>query len=212
MDEKNGWNYRLGWRKLSHVCQRWRRLIYESTFHLGMYIQCTHGTPIADTLDHLPPLPLHVQYGYGSPMTMKDGLGLYHALRLHGRLSHISLHLPPLILHQCFVLMDKHFPILEQLHLRVSSAADDITTLSLPKAFLAPNLRRLDLPGISPPRRLRMLTSTVSLVTLTLKDIQTSGYFRPRLLVARLSSLPYLRICVFIFPPPFPVPALRGNC
>jgi len=50
------WNSRLGWCKLSHVCQRWRHLIFESSFHLGIYIECTHGTPVVDTLDHLPPL------------------------------------------------------------------------------------------------------------------------------------------------------------
>ncbi|KAI9432003.1 hypothetical protein H4582DRAFT_2132524, partial [Lactarius indigo] len=34
LDEDNAWNTRLGWRKLSHVCRRWRHLIYELASHL----------------------------------------------------------------------------------------------------------------------------------------------------------------------------------
>ncbi|KAF8269973.1 hypothetical protein EI94DRAFT_1828607 [Lactarius quietus] len=210
--DENDWNYRLGWRKLSQVCQRWRHLIHKSTFHLGMNIQCTERTPIVDTLDHLPPLPLYVHYGYSDHFTTeRDGLGLYHALRRHDRVFEIRLRLPPSMLHQCFALMDKHFPILERLHLSVESTADDITdditTFTLPMAFLAPNLRLLELPGVSPPRRLRVLTSTVSLVTLEFTDIETSSYFRPRLLAARLSSLPQLEELSIGFSVPIPRPS-----
>ena len=95
------------------------------------------------------------------------------------------------MLYKCLVLMEKHFPILE--YLSLSFADDKFATFTLPKAFMAPNLRHLALPGISPPKRLRLLTSTVSLITLGLWNIQISSYFRPRLLVARLSSLPQLR-------------------
>jgi hypothetical protein len=38
---------------------------YTSAFHLGMHILCTNGTPIVDTLDHLPPLPLFHQITSG---------------------------------------------------------------------------------------------------------------------------------------------------
>ena len=62
LDVNNDWNVQLGWRKLSHVCQRWRHLIYECAFYLGMHIKCTNGTPIFDTLVHLPLLPLFVDY------------------------------------------------------------------------------------------------------------------------------------------------------
>ena len=191
LDEENGWNDRLGWCKLSHVCQRWRHLIYDSTFHLGMHIHCTHGTPTVDTLDHLPPLPLLVDYRHtGVTIQKKDEIGMHHALRLRDRVRQIDLNLPPSILPRCLVLMDEHFPILE--HLSLSFPGNKFTTLTLPKAFLAPNLRYLALPAISPPKRLRLFTSTVLLVTLVLQNIQTSSYFRPRLLVSRLSSLPQL--------------------
>ena len=170
-----------------------------------MHIHCTHGTPIADTLDYLPPLPLLINYS--ETITKQDELGLYHALRLHDHVLYIDLYLPPSILHKCPVLMDGPFPILE--HLSLWSAAEKITTLTLPKAFLAPNLRHLDIPGITPLRRLRLLTSTVSLVTLMLRDIQASSYLRPRLLVARIGSLPQLEELSIQFSAPIPRPSVE---
>jgi hypothetical protein len=92
LDEDNDWNERLGWRKLSHVCQRWRHLIHECAFHLGMHIEYTNGN-LVDTLDHLPPLPLFVNYNisnyipYSDTMmeqferNRRDELGIHHALR-----------------------------------------------------------------------------------------------------------------------------------
>ena len=62
LDNERHWNVRLRWCKLSHICRRWRHLIYASAFHLDMRILCTNGAPLVETLDHLPPLPLRVKY------------------------------------------------------------------------------------------------------------------------------------------------------
>ena len=216
LDEKNGWNERHGWCKLSHVCRRWRHLIYERAFHLGMRIKCTNGSPIVDILDHFPPLPLSVDYRHTrgrvtSTLTEQaweqDELGICHALRLHDRVCHIGLFLPPSILHKVVMLMDERFPILEHLSLLFSGTSEDSLPLTLPEAFLAPNLRHLALPGINPPRRLRVLTSTVSLVTLELSNIQTSSYFHPRLLAARLRPLSQLKELSVVFSTPIPRPS-----
>jgi hypothetical protein len=205
LNEVHEWNDRLLWSKLSHVCQRWRHLIYECAFHLDMHIKFTNGSPIVDTLDHLPPLPLFVNYR-GTALLERDELGICHALRLHDRVRHIDLYfLSPSILHKVVALLDKHFPILE--HLSLSFWPKKSIPLTVPKAFLSPNLRHLALPGISPPRRLRVLTSTLSLVSLELGNIQTSGYFRPRVLVACLSSLPQLEILFIEFSVPIPRPS-----
>ena len=204
LDMEDDWNIRLRWRKLSHVCQRWRYLVYACAFHLDIHIECTNGAPILDMLNHLPPLPLGVHYKttdkYSRPisLTEQDEWKLYHALRFHDRVRHIDLDLPPSITNKAVVLLDKHFPMLENLclsHSESFAAENSIPLpgpLTLPKAFLAPNLRHLTLPGISPLRRLQLLTSTVSLVTLEFSNIQTSSYFPSRLLVARLQSLPHL--------------------
>ena len=173
-----------------------------------MSIECTNGTPIVDTLVHLPPLPLSIHYDF--PITKRDELGIYHALQLHDRVWYIHLRdLPPSIFHKCLAYMDAHFPILTYLlaYLALRFATDKTTSLALPKAFLAPNLLNLTLPGIGQPKRLRLLTSTVSLVTLDLWIIQASSYFRPRLLVARLSSLPQLEELSIQFSIPIPRPS-----
>ena len=171
----------LGWRKLSHICQRWHYLIYEFTFHLDIHILCTNGTPLVDELDHLPPLPLVVQYvkGYRGAvsLTEQDRLGLYNALCVHNRVRGIEHYLPPSVLHEVLLLMDKHFPILESLHLSLMAESTTIQLLTLPKAFQAPNLRYFTLLSISPPIGFRFLTSTVSLVGLELRNIHASNPF-----------------------------------
>ncbi|KAI9440444.1 hypothetical protein H4582DRAFT_2097302, partial [Lactarius indigo] len=207
LDDENGWNVRLGWRKISQVCQRWRHLAHSSAFHLGMHIICTNGTSIADMLDHLPPLPLFVNYRF-TDVTVRgpgqDELGIRDALRLRDRVRRIDLHIPSSILQKILMLMNEPFPILE--HLSLSSTVDNTTTLTLPVTFLAPNLRHLALLGIGLPKRLRLLSSTASVVTLVLTNIQASGYFRPRLLVARLQSLPQLEELSIGFSIPIPRP------
>ena len=178
----------------------------------GYHIVCTNGTPIVDTLDHLPPLPIFVDYRLETKLVSgkwqreiicaKDELGIYHALRLPDRVRRVELRLPPSTLHKLVMLMDKSFPRLEYLALEVVDY--ETTALPLPSTFLAPNLRCLILGGISLPKRLRLLTSTTSLVKLTLREIPASGYFRPRLLVARLQSLPLLEELGIAFSIPLP--------
>ena len=123
----------------------------------------------------------------------QDELGICHALRLHGRVRHIELSLLPSILQKVVMLMDQHFPTLE--HLSLSFAANNTVPLTLPKAFLAPNLRHLALPTFNLTRLVQVFTSTpstISIVTLELSEIQTSAYFRLRHLVTHLPSLPHL--------------------
>jgi hypothetical protein len=174
-----------------------------------MHLKCTNGAPIVDTLDHLPPLPLFVDYvhtrGGVTILTEKDELGIYNALRLHDRVFHIDLSLPPSILHKVLVLMDANFSRLGRLTL--SFQAQKGIHLTLPKDFLAPNLRYLSLLGTGLSKRLRVLTSTDYLSTLQLSEIQTSSYFRPRLLVARLRSLPHLEDLDISFSIPIPRPS-----
>ena len=171
-----------------------------------MYILCTSGTPLVDTLDHLPPLlPLFVEYQYPHvTISDQDILGISHALRLRDRVRYIDLDLRPSILNNFLLLMDGPFPILE--HLSLSSGVDNTSTLTLPKTFLAPNLSYVSL-NIRPPKRLRLLTFTASLVILVLENIRTSGYFLPRLLVTRLQSLHHLEQLTIGFSIPIPRPS-----
>jgi hypothetical protein len=172
-----------------------------------MHILCTDGTPIVDTLDHLPPIPLSVHYRRFAPATLtrKDELGIYHALQLRDRLRRIALRLPPSTLLKFLMLMDEPFPILENLSL--SFQDDRITSLIIPKNFLAPNLRHLALHGIGLPKGLSSLSSTTSLVTLALTNIRSSRYFLPGELMARLRSHPQLEKLEIEFSVPIPRPS-----
>jgi hypothetical protein len=205
LDGNNAWNDRLGWCKLSHICRRWRHLVHCSISHLGLRILCTKGTPIVDKLEHLPPLPLFIDFrDTALPLSGQDELGIYHALLLRDRVRHMVLHLPPSILHRFLMLMDGPFPTLE--YLSLSSMDDEITSLILPKDFRAPNLRHLTLLGVGLPKGLSFL-STVSLTTLALTKIRASGYFLPEPLVKSLHSLPQLEELTISFSVPIPRPS-----
>ncbi|KAI9438949.1 hypothetical protein H4582DRAFT_104829 [Lactarius indigo] len=207
LDDENAWIIQLGWCKLTHVCRRWRQLVHSSAFHLRLQILCTNGSPKVDTLDHLPLLPLIVDYRDTiATITQHDESAIHHALVLWDRVRHIDLHLPPSILHKLLVHMDENFSMLE--YLSISSTIKEDTSLALPKTFLTPHLRHLTLHGIDVPNRLRLLSSTVSLVVLVITDIQASGYFPPRPLVAHLSSLPQLEELSIGFSTPIPRPSV----
>ena len=171
---------------------------------------------MVNTLYHLPLLPLFVHYHYSrhyAPTVLEqDELGIYDALQLHGRISHIKLNLPPSILHKALAL-DGNFLILEHLYLSspFSVNSGDRLPLTLPKAFIAPNLLHLTLIDIGLPKILCILTSTVSLVMLTLRGIQTSSYFSPRLLVARLEPLPLLEELTISFSISIPHPGTESE-
>jgi len=105
--------------------------------------------------------------------------------------------------------MDQPFVMLE--HLSLSSTTEENTSLVLLKTFLAPNLRHLALRGIRLPKRLRLLTSTSLLVALSLTLTPSSGYIRPRLLVARLESLLQLEELSIRFSVPFPRPSAEAE-
>ena len=186
-DNVISWNAQLGWRKLSQVCQRWRHLIYRLSLHLGLQIVCTNGAPLVDTLVHLPPLPLVVDYRYTTAtIDAQDKLGIFHVLHLRDRLYHVALSIPPSNLRQLLWFMDGPFPVLE--YLSLSPSSEEGLSLLLPKTLMAPNLRHLTLVGIGLSDKLLFLSSTLALVTLTLENIRGSSYF-PQHLVARLKSL-----------------------
>ncbi|KAH9020084.1 hypothetical protein EDB85DRAFT_1896355 [Lactarius pseudohatsudake] len=179
---RDNWKPRLGWFELAHVCRRWRHLIYESAFHLDAYILCTKGAPVVDLLSLLPPLPLVITYQF-TTVRVQDELEISHALRLRNRVRRVSLRIPPSSLRKLLVLLEEPFPRLERLSLLSTFDGDMI--LTLPKTFLAPNLRHLKLLGVNLSSELPLPSSTDSLVTLTLENIRG---FLPKHVITRLGS------------------------
>ena len=189
--------------------------MFEFAFHLGIHIECTNGTLVLDILDHYPPLPLFVNYKDHDSyltyprLTTQDELGIHHTLRLRDRVRQIHLCLPSSVLHKALVFLDGHFPILEHLFLSFTDATKNKKIpLPLPETLLAPNLRQLIPPDISPQTLFRFLTTTVSLTTLKLSKMQTY-YIDPRLLVAHLRPLPQLEELSVVFSTPILRPAIE---
>jgi hypothetical protein len=58
-----------------------------------MHIICTNGTPIVETLDHLPPMPLLINYRYAiltSGLLVHDELGINHRTPIMDLQEHLS--------------------------------------------------------------------------------------------------------------------------
>ncbi|KAN0133865.1 hypothetical protein V8E53_008297 [Lactarius tabidus] len=210
LDYEKSWRLPLGWCKLSQVCRRWRHFIHDGAFRLCLYSLCTNVTPGIHTLDHLPPLPLVIVYQEDiATISAKDALDMSQLLQLHDRIPHIVFNIPPVILHGLLLSMDDNFSILE--YLCLSSTAKGDAGLILPTTFMAPKLRHLTLRSIGLPTGLRLLSFTPGLVTLTLANIQSSGYFLPKHLVSRLRFLPQLKELSICFSKPIPRHCAEGE-
>ena len=153
-------------------------------------------------------MPLVIDYQYvtttvGAPETW----GIIHALQMRDRVRRVVLHMPTSSLEDLLVLMDEPFPILEQL--TISSTTEGMSPI-LPETFLAPNLRHLTLSGIPLPRELTLL-SIVSVVTLTLTNIQATSYFLPKDLLTHLRSFSQIEELTIGFSIPLPRPSSESE-
>ena len=167
-----------------------------------------NGTPLFDTLSHLPPLPLIIDY---RGKDTDDGHSILHAIRHRNRVLRVVSQAPSLYLSRLIVLMDGSFLRLESLSLLSTTKLEEGTRLVIPKTFLAPNLCHLSLHGISLSKGLPSLASMFLLVTLELSGIQSPGYFAPATLVTRLSHLPQLENLSLGFATPLPRPSAEGE-
>ncbi|KAI0253251.1 hypothetical protein BJV78DRAFT_223346 [Lactifluus subvellereus] len=160
----------------------------------------------ANMLAHSPRLPLTINY-YNTPREDSDASeGILLALRHSDRVHYICLDLLRLVaplrvaelrvakLREIITTMDGQFPILERLY--ILSSDEDVV---LPRTFQAPHLRHLYLWGAALPIGSPLLTTTVGLVTLILRDIPLSAYFPPNYLLTRLSLMPQLEIVQISF-------------
>ena len=201
---KEGWDRGRWWYKLSHVCQRWRRVILGSASYLDLSLVCTVGTPVADMLAHSPPLPLLIDFLIGNhDISTEDEEGAILALKYHNRVRCVRLMLPVTILQKLIVAMDDEYSILE--YLIVMRPYDDMSSISqFSETLQAPNLRHLMLSGFALPMGSRLLTTSVGLVTLYLIIRHPSTYFHPNILLRWLSFMPQLETLsiYFLFPVP----------
>jgi hypothetical protein len=210
LEDEENWNLRLTWRKLAHVCRRWRYLIFDLSSHLDMCLLLTNDSPSINTLSHLPPLLLVIDYSDRTRTTaQKDEDNVRFGLQRHGHVRRVVLRAPSSSLRMWLEQMNQLFPRLRDLSL--FSTTTEEMSLVLPEALQAPDLRRLSLHGIGLPKELTLLSSTIALSTLTLTHIQHSSYFPPGHLVTQLQGLPHLEELSVGFAIPIPLPSSEGE-
>ncbi|KAH9955479.1 hypothetical protein BC827DRAFT_872668 [Russula dissimulans] len=197
------WTRERWWYKLAQVCRRWRYLILGSAHHLGLSLVCSRGTPVAEMLEHSPPLPLLIDHvDHSDSITTDDEEGIMLALEHRDRVRRIRLNIPVPNMQKIIMALEDEFPILE--FLRIGPPIKLNTSLTFPKPLRAPHLRHLILTNFALPIGSPLLTTAAGLVTLSLSWISPSVYFHPNDLVHRLSQMPHLETLSVAFHSPVP--------
>ena len=159
-----------------------------------------------DTLSHLPPLPLIIEYSERTRTVARNIEDNIHiGLQQYGRVCKVFLWAPSPSLRMWLKPMNRLFPKLRDLSL--SSTTTEETSLVLPETLQVPYLRRLSLHGVGLPKKLSLLSSMIALSTLSLTHIPGSCYFSPGHLVTQLQDLPYLEELSIGFSIPIPLPS-----
>ena len=181
------------WQLLVHVCRRWRNLVFGSPRRLHLRLCCTADTPVRDTLDVWPALPLIVNGAVASPQSPGTD-NTVAALWQSNRVCQVNLRLAGRQSEKLLAPMQTSFPELTDLRL---FSKDDETPPVIPDSFLGgsapPRLQTFRLSGISFPGLPKLLLSATRLVSLELIRIPHSGYISPETIVALISVLSSLK-------------------
>ena len=204
------WNLRHTWRNLAHVCQRWRYLMFDMWSHLDMSLVLTINSPSINTLRHLPPIPLFIDFpDHGTrAMSRKDEENIRFGLQWVDRVCRVDLQAPSSSFRAWLGQMNQVFPRLGDLSLLSTSTEENLV---LPETFQAPDLRRLTLHGIGLSTRSTLNFSAIALSTLSLTHIGASSYLSPGHLVKQLQGLPYLEKLSIGFAIPIPLTSTEGK-
>ena len=191
------------WQSLVHVCRRWRSVVLGSPRGLNLQLYCTAETPVKETLDVWPALPLLVRgdVAQSSPENAIAALGQSNRVRL------VNLHLERWQLEQVLAPMRVPFPELTDLRLSTSVINfPNLEPIGIPDSFLggsATRLRNFSLHNI-PFRGLpKLLSSCTHLVSLGLTNVPDSWCISPEAMIDLLSVLSRLRTLCLKFRTPF---------
>jgi hypothetical protein len=80
------------WHTLAHVCQRWRRVVFDSPRRLNLRLLCNPVRSVEKMLDIWPDLPIFVYDGGSGRSDMTSNLTA--ALEQRHRVCHIDLRIP----------------------------------------------------------------------------------------------------------------------
>jgi len=191
------------WYTLVHVCQKWRNLVFWSPRRLNLRLYCTDRTPVRETIDAWPLLPIHVKC-LGHDTRSKDNI--LAVLEHNDRIQKLDLsNFPSSHMNKFLEAMRQPFPALA--HLAFHYRGETVPVV--PASFLggcAPQLQTLDLYRIPFPGLPNLLLSATHLVQLHLHLIPHSGYFSPEAMVTALAVLTSLESLTIGFKSPRSLP------
>ena len=174
------------WYTLAHVCRKWRNVVFGSPRRLNLRLYCTARTPVRETLDIWPPLPIVLEVY--SADTWDEG-NIIAALKHNDRIYKLVIFdIPCSETEKTLTALQQPFPGLAYLLF----AFRNETAPVVPASFLGgytPSLRSLSLDRIPFPGLPKLLLSATQLVRLHLRGIPHSGYFSPEAMVTALSVL-----------------------
>jgi hypothetical protein len=177
------------WRKLVHVCRRWRQLVFASPLRLDLQLLCTRRTPVRKVLGCWPAFPLAIDFDDSRDNRNEfKNIVAASALEQRDRVRHINLNLRGVLLGELFATMEKPFPALTHLCL----SCGDHNEPAIPSAFLggsAPRLRDISISYILLPSIPTFLFSACDLVKLRLDYIPQTSFPSPEAMVACLATL-----------------------
>ena len=189
------------WHTLTHVCQKWRQIIFESPLGLRLQLHCTYGTPVLTALRYWPPFPLVVNYGeIQRPPAPEDEDNIMAALEHADRVHSISFTVSSSFLNKLSTI-SKPFSELEDLVL----LPGDNSELTLPSVFWwGHRLRTLRSTRIAFPSLPQLLHPSQNLVDIQIHEIPSVGYFSPEAFANALcgmTQLQTLSLHLLSFPP-----------
>ncbi|KAH9171730.1 hypothetical protein EDB89DRAFT_1906715 [Lactarius sanguifluus] len=191
---------RWKWYLLTHICRRWRQIVFESPHRLNLQIHCTYGTPVRVNLDIWPAIPIAIDFRYpcDDDLPSDEEDNVIAALEHPDRVCYLGLKVMRLQLKRMATVMREPFPVLARLNISSKSQRAPV----LPAEFLggsAPCLQKFQLSGISFPALPTLLMSASNLVLLVLQRIPPTGYISPEAMVACLAPMHRLRIFAILF-------------
>lgn len=178
------------WHRLVHVCQKWRHVILASPRGLRLRLYCTHGTPVSETLDCWPALPIIMQYG-GSLTLDQPGPGdvdnIVAALKHSDRVRSINLTVTSSLLEKLGTI-EEPFSELEDLVL----LSQDSNGQMLPSAFRwGPHLHSLHVTRIAFRSLPQLLPPSQNLVDIQIHEIPR--YFSSEAFADSLANMTQLQ-------------------
>jgi len=182
------------WITMTHVCQRWRDIIFGSPRHLDLRVVCTNTTPTRTLLGIWPLFPISVYCGQTlSVVDEKCPSNIIAAFEHSDRISEVFImDIDCSELENLAAVMQRPFPILSYFHLR----SFDESIPVIPETFLGgstPRLRTFFLSGIPFLSFPKFVFSATRIEDLTLLDIPNSGYISLEVMATCSAALPNLK-------------------